>query len=287
MNVFFSSFALRNQLPRIITGLALAAALVVCLVAGGVWLAAALALVSGIALFEFFQMFWPGKTKLCSKIFGIGLGLMIFCPVGGDQAGFTLLSLAFVWTGLAFLLDYGRGNDGARLERYAALPLGLLYIPVILHLALSLSVREQFLVVVAAISSDIAAYYAGSAFGRHKIWPRVSPKKSWEGGIAGFFVGVVATMCVACLPYGGEAPLGGNWALWFFAAAFLTMAAQVGDFFESALKRARNIKDSSAILPGHGGVLDRIDSILFVLAAYGVIRLAADHATRLSKFFAA
>lgn len=267
-----------GQLPRIVTGLLLAAALIACLLLGGAYLASALALVSAVALYEFFQMVWPGKTKICTKVFGIFAGAFLFCPAHSLVLPQVLLALSFIWAAMAFLCDYGRGNDAASLGKYAALPLGLVYVPVILHLALSLSVKEQFLVAAAAIASDTAAFYVGCAFGRHKIWPRVSPKKSWEGSIAGLAASVAVTVAIACIPYGGGPLYGGNIALWLGVGALLNIAAQFGDFFESAFKRTCGIKDSSGILPGHGGILDRIDSILFVLAAYSVIVLVLKRA---------
>ena len=286
MNIPFSPVGLRDQMPRIITGLILAAVLILCLILGGAYLAFAVSLVSAVALFEFFQLFWPGKSRLCSKVAGIVLGMLFFCPVGGDGAAIIALVLGFGWAGVSFLVDYGRGNNAARLESHAVLPLGLLYIPAILRLTLSLSLKEQLLVVLVAVTSDIAAYYVGCTFGKHKIWPRVSPKKSWEGCLGGFAAGVIAAVSVACFPYAGKPLLGGSVLLWLLIGAALTLAAQVGDFFESALKRVCNVKDSSAILPGHGGVLDRIDSILFSLAAYAAIMLILEHASGLARFSA-
>lgn len=266
-----------QQMPRLITGLLLAAALVTCLVLGGVYLAVALALVSVLALYEFFQLFWPGKTKLPTKIFGLFMALALFCPVGGAAAVPVILVLVFLWAAIAFLFEFSGGNDRASLASQAPLPLGFLYVPVLVHLALSLTLKEQFLVVAAAIASDTAAYYAGCAFGRHKIWPRVSPKKSWEGSIAGFITTIVVTVGIACIPYGTGPLHGGNIVMWIAVGACLNIAAQFGDFFESALKRVAGVKDSSALLPGHGGILDRVDSILFSLAAYSALMLACTH----------
>jgi phosphatidate cytidylyltransferase len=104
---------------------------------------------------------------------------------------------------------------------------------------------------------DTAAFYFGSAFGRHKMAPDVSPKKSWEGAVAGLAIGVV----VAVL-----------WSLWRYGAPRLTVlavgtltavAAQVGDLVESMIKRGAGVKDSGRLFPGHGGVLDRMDAMLF------------------------
>lgn len=278
--------SLTRQMPRVITGVILAAALITCLVLGGPWLTVALALVGALALHEFFQMFWPGKANLCTKLFGLFMALALFCPVGGPAATPIILTLVFVWTALAFLFDYGRGNDQANLAVLAPLPLGFLYIPALLHLALSLTLKEQFLVVAAAIASDMAGYYVGCAFGKHKIWPRVSPQKSWEGSIAGLCATVAATVGIACIPY-GDGPLhGGSIPVWIAVGVALNIAAQLGDFFESALKRVCRVKDSGTLLPGHGGVLDRIDAILFTLAAYSALMLGRDHILSIRNIFA-
>lgn len=271
MRSFLLSPAFKQQAPRLVTGLLLGFVLLACMLLGGLYLRCAAALVSTLALFEFFQMFWPGKSHLPTKAFGLCLGLGVFCPADSTAGIQVVLVLSLFWAALAFLFDYGRGNEGARLEQHAALPLGILYIPVVLNMALALSLKEQFLVVLAAVASDTAAYYAGTAFGSKKIWPRVSPKKSWQGCCAGFALSVCVSLAIACLPYGNGPLLGGNPLLWLGIAALLNITAQLGDFFESALKRTCGVKDSSSILPGHGGILDRIDSILFSLGTYSAI----------------
>lgn len=278
--------SLKQQLPRLVIGLLLAGALTACLVLGGPYLAVALALVSALALYEFFQMFWPGKTKICSKAFGIFAGMAIFCPVGQPWSLGVILVLVFVWAAMVFLVDYGRGNNAARLADQMPLVLGVVYIPVLLHLALGLSMKEQFLVAAAAIASDTAAYYVGCAWGKHKIWPRVSPKKSWEGSIAGLAATVLVVVLMGAL-FGEGGFTAAGILFWAGTGALLNIAAQLGDFFESALKRTHGIKDSSAILPGHGGILDRIDSVLFALAAYSAIALASKHASAIGNLLSA
>jgi phosphatidate cytidylyltransferase len=107
---------------------------------------------------------------------------------------------------------------------------------------------------------DIAAYYTGRTFGRHKLAPRVSPGKSWEGA-AGSLVATVA----AGVWYGHATGL--PLVPWQFAAlsAVANVAGQIGDLAESAMKRGAGVKDSGTLLPGHGGFLDRLDSSLFTL----------------------
>jgi phosphatidate cytidylyltransferase len=106
---------------------------------------------------------------------------------------------------------------------------------------------------------DSAAYFAGRAFGRHKLFPRVSPNKTWEGAIVGFAAAVLAfVLCQRLLlPY-----LSMRDAL--VCGAIIGLFGQIGDLAESLLKRDAGVKDSSTLIPGHGGVLDRFDSLLFV-----------------------
>ena len=106
---------------------------------------------------------------------------------------------------------------------------------------------------------DSAAYFAGRAFGRHKLFPRVSPHKSWEGAFAGFMAALLVFLAarVWVLPYLTVASA-------LVCGIIVGVFGQLGDLVESLLKRDAGMKDSSALIPGHGGVLDRFDSLLFV-----------------------
>jgi phosphatidate cytidylyltransferase len=108
---------------------------------------------------------------------------------------------------------------------------------------------------------DSAAYFVGRAFGKHKIAVKVSPNKSWEGGIAGL-IAAIATWVIAVSTIEALAPVQMSTAV--VMGLISGVLGQVGDFAESMLKRDVGVKDSSALIPGHGGVLDRLDSILFV-----------------------
>ncbi|WP_025916474.1 phosphatidate cytidylyltransferase [Herminiimonas sp. CN] len=118
--------------------------------------------------------------------------------------------------------------------------------------------------------ADIGAYFSGKAFGRHKLAPSISPGKSWEGAIGGWFA-VMLTAVISnrfpALHATFAARLDDHWGLFGFLACmtFVVAASVVGDLFESQLKRRAGIKDSSNLLPGHGGVLDRIDALIPVL----------------------
>ena len=107
---------------------------------------------------------------------------------------------------------------------------------------------------------DMAAYYAGRTFGRHKLAPKLSPKKTWEGSIAS--IAAAAALGVLYLHYAlPERPV---WEL-LLISALANVAGQVGDLAESAIKRGADVKDSGTLLPGHGGFLDRVDGTLFTL----------------------
>lgn len=119
--------------------------------------------------------------------------------------------------------------------------------------------RDLVLLLAATMwAGDSLALAGGMLFGKHKLAPRISPKKTWEGAVAGWLGSVLAAL-IAMI----------SWMQWLslhhalILATVLAIVGQAGDLFESALKRGADVKDSSSLLPGHGGMLDRIDSLLF------------------------
>ncbi|OJU28055.1 MAG: phosphatidate cytidylyltransferase [Nitrobacter sp. 62-13] len=117
-------------------------------------------------------------------------------------------------------------------------------------------------------AADIGGYFAGRGIGGPKLWPRVSPKKTWAGAIGGFAGGLVVAAGFAAIGIGKLTPL-------LLLAAFLSVVSQSGDLFESAVKRRFGVKDSSQIIPGHGGLLDRLDGFvaaIVVAALFGFLR---------------
>ncbi len=259
---------------RIITGLSLAAVLVACLAVGGWPLRILLCVVVVLALWELYQMFWPGRSNMLCKGAGYAGGLLIVLGSGlcfGLNGVLAIIGLGAMFAAVAFLVNYGRGNDRATLQENLPLVFGLIYIPLTLQFALGMPFVEQFLVILGATASDIGAYYAGSNLGKHKIWPRVSPNKSWEGAIGAVLTNMAA---IAVFTFIFKIPGMEHVAIWQWALAGLALSimAQLGDFFESAFKRAVGVKDSSNLLPGHGGLLDRLDSIIFVLPTYIILK---------------
>ncbi|MCP1998068.1 phosphatidate cytidylyltransferase [Nitrobacter winogradskyi] len=121
-------------------------------------------------------------------------------------------------------------------------------------------------------AADIGGYFAGRGIGGPKLWPRVSPKKTWAGAVGGFAGGLAVAAGFAAFDLGRLAPL-------LLLAAFLSIVSQSGDLFESAVKRRFGVKDSSQIIPGHGGLLDRLDGFVAAIvfaALFGFLRGDAD-----------
>ncbi len=119
---------------------------------------------------------------------------------------------------------------------------------------LALAPLQVLVVLVLVWIADTAAYFVGRAWGRRKLAPAISPGKTWEGA-AGGLIGALAYAIIGAFWFQGIA-----WAPYLAAAALLAMVSIVGDLFESAAKRQAGVKDSGSLLPGHGGILDRIDS---------------------------
>jgi phosphatidate cytidylyltransferase len=128
---------------------------------------------------------------------------------------------------------------------------------------------QRFVVLLVAVAgNDTGALFSGMAWGKHKLAPRVSPKKTWEGAIGGVTLGVIVAALASYFFFDGQWWIG---AAVGFAAA---VASIIGDLAESALKRDMDVKDMSGIIPGHGGILDRIDSLLVAgPAAYVVFAI--------------
>lgn len=124
--------------------------------------------------------------------------------------------------------------------------------------------------------TDIGGFFAGRGIGGPKLWPRVSPKKTWAGAVGGLVASLGVAVGFAACGLGRLAPL-------LMLAAVLTVVSQLGDLFESAVKRKFGVKDSSQIIPGHGGLLDRLDGYVFavvIAALIGVLRGGVDGAGR-------
>ncbi|MCF8104009.1 MAG: phosphatidate cytidylyltransferase [Desulfohalobiaceae bacterium] len=225
-----------------------------------------LAGVSMLGLWEFYSLFWP-RQKRALKLLGLIPALLLCFGRDLGLSPIGILLIGFWGVNCFFLLKLDRGLQG-RWSEAQVLTAGWLYLPVVLHFVLYLQKIELILVLLVTFFSDTGAFYCGRLFGKKKIWPKISPNKTWAGALGSILASVPVCLLVGL--FQGTAAL----YHWLWIPVLLAIGAQIGDFFESGLKRHLGVKDSGTILPGHGGLLDRIDSLLLVLPAYMAIRTA-------------
>ena len=173
-----------------------------------------------------------------------------------------ITALCWLWA-IVEVLIYPKQTSVRRNFRWVVF--GLIVLPGAWAAMVLLKALDPHLLVMACVlvwGADAGAYFVGRALGKRKLAPRVSPGKTWEGAIGGALVGVFVALGfgVALVPAVAAAPLG-----YFLAALLLVMVSVFGDLFESILKRTAGAKDSGKLLPGHGGILDRIDALIAVL----------------------
>ncbi|MCW9066644.1 MAG: phosphatidate cytidylyltransferase [Ignavibacteriaceae bacterium] len=227
-------------------------------------------IVAIISLFSFYEFGRLVKNKGANANLFLG-GLIIFVLLLNQYLHFADLELIIVLSSLLLLTVELFRNQGSAIYNLGSTFLGIFYIGI--FAASLIALREfQFLnvesnvdgayLIISILASiwigDSAAYYGGITLGRHKLFPRVSPKKSWEGAIFGFIFSV-ATFILAKLVVL-------NFLSWMNVLAIgiiIGIVGQIGDLVESLFKRDSEVKDSSSIIPGHGGFFDRFDSLLF------------------------
>ncbi|MFN7177641.1 MAG: phosphatidate cytidylyltransferase, partial [Thermaurantiacus sp.] len=188
---------------------------------------------------------------------------------GMGDAGAALL-LLFIGAGVLLLVAVSFGPRG-RLSLVAGLLYaGLAGIALIWMRGLELGFQLILWTMALVWATDILAYFAGRAIGGPKLAPRISPKKTWAG-LGGGVLAAAAASALIGLAFGWSAPI----ALLLLAGALLAIVAQGGDLFESWLKRRQGVKDSGRILPGHGGVMDRVDGLVPVALVVALWQAAA------------
>lgn len=260
------------HLKRWITGLTALPALVVCVLIGGPVLSSLVGVAALACLWEYFRLLRPAvvvSDPIQAAGFASGAALILLADVGRPDLMPLVLAGDVVLCGALSLREFGA--DRSVLERTARQIQGVVYIPLLLSLVVLLRATPDgatwiFLLCAVVFAGDTAALYAGTLWGRHKLCPSISPGKTVEGALGGLAANLLVGIAGKALFLPGV-----EWATCLLFALGAGLAGQVGDLFESELKRAAGIKDSGNLLPGHGGVLDRIDALLFATpVAYAV-----------------
>ncbi len=265
------------HLQRWITGLLLLPVLIFILYRGGLIFSVLIAAAGLAAMWEYYRIAYHAWEKTLPGVIPV-LGLaMIPLLTGVAHVGRLdlipgLLAGNLFLAGCLSLRYFGR--DQRVLEIIQKQIQGVLYIPLLLVLLIPIRQEPQgfwliLTLVLVVFAGDTVALYVGTFLGRHKLCPTISPKKTVEGSIGGLGGNLLIGLTMKALVF---PEIGWGQAMFFCLA--VGAAGQVGDLFESEMKRASGIKDSGGILPGHGGMLDRIDALLFAgPVAYGLIVL--------------
>lgn len=255
---------------RTVSGIAMIAIALGALWAGGWPFRLFVILIAALMMWE-----WAGLVRVAGwrRIVGVGAALLVAVCAGHiaavpefwlSGAADALRPVLLLVAGAAVLL--------AVLTIRPSLGFGLLYVALPALALIYLREQQGLLVTLWAMAlvwaTDIGAYFAGRTFGGMKLAPRISPAKTWAGLIGGVIAAEVLSLILSTA-------FGLSWA-WAYFATLLAISAQIGDLFESWLKRRAGVKDSGRLLPGHGGVLDRLDGLVPVavivagLAIWGV-----------------
>jgi len=220
-------------------------------------------ILAGRALYEFYHMALPASRKREGRFALVGGAMLVWPLARGEWAWFQggLLLLLFALALLVLLRCRPLERSGVDM---ALLGFGFLYITLplgYLGLLRTLPHGERWilLLLLLVMSSDTAAYFTGINFGRRKLYPLVSPNKSVEGAVGGLLGCLLAALAAqrTFFPFV-------SWPALVVLGLLIGVVAPLGDLFESLLKRCWQVKDSGNLLPGHGGLLDRLDSLLFV-----------------------
>ena len=272
-------------MKRILTGILLILVVVALIFFGQLWmLTLAVCVTAELAAYEYLTLANSGSGHIPKWWMAVATALVFYVtyyrPIEAQLPMLSVLALVLLtWTGFHGTLD--RALPDAALGLF-----GLMYVAYPLTLVPMIWSRDDgkpllLFLMVCVWAGDIAALYIGRNFGRHKL-SHLSPNKTWEGSFASVAGSVLAGLGVV---YAGQAlPARGNTLLhilqpvWqsIVLAIIINVAAQLGDLLESAIKRGAGVKDSGTMLPGHGGILDRIDALLLAAPVLWCVLLLKD-----------
>ena len=257
----------RNLLTRIVAAMVLAPLAIAIAYAGGwLWIVLVTLIVIGLYV-EWLTVVGLARDIRVVLSGSAALAIAGLCLMAGrSEISFGVLGIGLV---VSALIAPERRNWVAAGFLYAA---AAEVASVMVRLDAAYGFSALMLVLLVVWATDIGGYFAGRSIGGPKLWPRVSPKKTWAGAIGSFVASLAVAGGFAALDLGKTAPL-------LLLGALLSVVSQLGDLFESSVKRRFGVKDSSHIIPGHGGLLDRLDGFVaavLVAAILGFVRGGAD-----------
>ena len=268
---------MKNFIIRALTGIAIVAVQVLCTYLSPISLAALFLLLTALAVNEFLGLLIKkGKVRIGRPLIVAGSCYLFFAVWLNCLTETSLLALFLPY--LLFIIFCCvrelYNDEGNPIVNLGAIMLSQLYVALPLSLINLLAFSDCYLydcsikyyvfplaMYVFLWLNDTGAYLCGSLLGKHKLFPRISPKKSWEGSIGGAIVAMASAVAVAHF-----FPVLNVWQ-WVGMALVVVVAGTYGDLTESMIKRSLDVKDSGRMLPGHGGILDRLDSMLFAIPA--------------------
>lgn len=268
---------MKNFIIRALTGIAIVAVQVLCTYLSPISLAALFLLLTALAVNEFLGLvIKKGKVRIGRPLIVAGSCYLFFAVWLNCLTEASLLALFLPY--LLFIIFCCvrelYNDEGSPIVNLGAIMLSQLYVALPLSLINLLAFSDCYLydcsikyyvfplaMYVFLWLNDTGAYLCGSLLGKHKLFPRISPKKSWEGSIGGAIVAMASAVAVAHF-----FPVLNVWQ-WVGMALVVVVAGTYGDLTESMFKRSLDVKDSGRMLPGHGGILDRLDSMLFAIPA--------------------
>ena len=248
---------------RMWTGMLFVPPIIVLIIVGPhAVLPAMVLLATYFGLREFFTLALPHSRRV-ERLFGVGLGLSLSGLIALGGTGWMSLFLIFLLVSLSVLFMGTSRDLIPAVSNLGITLLGVLYVGFLLsHISLIRNMADgkvwALFLITTVWAGDISAFSGGSLFGRHKLYPKISPKKTVEG-LIGAVVGSILTALVFSQLFIPQL----NKGFCILAAIGLGLFGQMGDFTESMVKRSAQVKDSGSLFPGHGGMLDRLDSFLF------------------------
>jgi len=244
---------------RVLSALVLIPIVLLAVKLGGLYFLALVTVVALLASYEFYGLLRTGGHQP-SRVAGLALVLALMAAAYVPRQEIGRFGIAAVLMGMMICAVLRRNVQGF-LVNWALTLVGALYVGGLLGHLISLRGLArgcELIILTCAVTwvCDTGAYFVGSRWGRHGFFTHVSPRKTWEGALAGFFTGTLAAVIVG--PYAGL-------VLWqsLSLGALLVVGLTFGDLAESLVKRQIGVKDSGALIPGHGGMLDRVDSLLY------------------------